>query len=524
MHQLNLYDIQPCLQDKAHQGIICIKGLGVQYTIGSRRDGLKSRVFDVMQKRRKIKERIWALRDVDLTCFSGEIIGVIGANGAGKTTLCRVLSELIKPDLGSVEIGGMVSALFSLGTGFRKDLSGRENILLNGMMLGFSMQRVEEITRKVIDFSELGDFIDQPLKYFSSGMKSRLGFSIASMMEPEILVLDEALSTGDLNFSEKAGGKLKELIGKSKLVIVVTHKMGFVKKYCTRALWMNGGKIVSDGRPEEVIKNYLASSGPKCRSKRMINLNKTNSFTGTKEMVLVDNIGVKYFLKGKSTGSTTKGSGAANEKTDAKNILWALRDVSFSIKEGEVVGIIGPNAAGKTTLCRALCGILKPDSGKVNIYGRVTALLTYQAGFKFDLSGKDNIYLNGLLLGLSKNEVSDLFSDIVEFSEIKENYISQPVKHYSKGMRARLGFSIASMIQPDVFILDEALNAGDVSFYEKASIKIQELIKDAKATIIVTHNISFIEKVCTRAVLLDKGQVLFDGSPKEAVTIYRSSV
>jgi len=230
MHQLNLSDIQPCSQDKAHQGIICIKGLGVQYTLGSRRDSLKSRVFDVMQKRRQKKEHIWALRDVDLTCFAGEIIGIIGANGAGKTTLCRVLSELVKPDLGSVEIGGMVSALFSLGTGFRKDLSGRENILLNGMMLGFSMQRVEEITRKVIDFSELGDFIDQPLKYFSSGMKSRLGFSIASMMEPEILVLDEALSTGDLNFSEKAGGKLKELIGKSKLVIVVTHKMGFFIK------------------------------------------------------------------------------------------------------------------------------------------------------------------------------------------------------------------------------------------------------------------------------------------------------
>lgn len=526
MHQLNISDIRSPknLQDKTQQEIIRIQDLGVQYTLGNSRDGLKSRILDFMQKRKSIKEHIWALRDVDLTCFSGEIIGIIGANGAGKTTLCRVLSGLIKPDLGNVKIDGMVSALFSLGTGFRQDLSGRENILLNGMMLGFSMQQVEGIIRKIIDFSELGDFIDQPLKYFSSGMKARLGFSIASMMEPEILVLDEALSTGDLKFSEKAGEKLKELIGKARLVIIVTHKIGFVKKFCTRAIWMDKGSIKADGRPEDIVQKYLASSERKSRPKRMIKLTKTNSFTGTKEMVSVDNVGVKFSLKGKTPGSINKGAGAAHEKGDKKNIIWALKDVSFSIKEGEVVGIIGPNAAGKTTLCRALCGILKPDLGKANIYGRVTALLSYQAGFKFDLSGKDNIYLNGLMLGLTKNEVRNLFSDIVEFSEIKKNYISQPVKYYSKGMRARLGFSIASMIKPDVFILDEALNAGDVSFYEKASAKIQELIEDAKATIIVTHNTKFIEKVCTRAVLLNKGQILFDGSPKEAVAMYQSSV
>jgi len=526
MHQLNLSDIQSSnnFQGKTQQETICIKDLGVHYTLGNRRDSLKSRILDLMQKRKSIKEHVWALRDINLTCFSGEIIGIIGANGAGKTTLCRVLSGLIKPDLGNVKIDGMVSALFSLGTGFRKDLSGRENILLNGMMMGFSMRQVEEITRKIIDFSELDDFIDQPLKYFSSGMRARLGFSIASMMEPEILVLDEALSTGDLKFSEKAGKKLNELIGKSRLVIIVTHKMGFVKKFCTRAIWMNKGNIKADGPPAEITQKYLASSVPKSHPKRMIKLNKTNSFLGTREMILVDSVGVKFSLKGKKQGLMNKGLGAAHEKMDKKNSIWALKDVSFSIKEGEVVGIIGPNAAGKTTLCRALCGILKPDLGKANIYGRVTALLTYQAGFKFDLSGKDNIYLNGLMLGLTKSEVNDLFSDIVEFSEIKKSYISQPVKYYSKGMRARLGFSIASMVKPDVFILDEALNAGDVSFYEKASAKIQELIKDAKATIIVTHNTKFIDKVCTRAVLLDKGRILFDGSPKEAVTMYQGFV
>ncbi len=506
--------------------IIRLNDLSVRYTIGSYRDDLKSRVLDGVLQRNK-KKHIWALKNVSLNCNFGEIIGVIGSNGAGKTTLCRVLSGLIKPDDGTLKIHGIVSALFSLGTGFRQDLTGRENIFLNGMMLGFSRHYVEAISKEIIEFSEIGAYIDQPLKFYSNGMKARLGFSIASMMEPDILVLDEALSTGDLKFSEKAGAKLQEIIGKSKLVIIVTHKMNFVKTFCTRAIWLDQGGIRADGVPERIIKEYseLHQPVPKRPAvKREINLTETISSVGSTEMVRLKKVGVKFLLKTPGAGLKNRKSRSANKDRKSRSAKWALRDINFKVMEGEILGVIGPNAAGKSTLCRALCGILKPDTGSVDVKGRITALVSFGTGFKAELSGKDNIYLNGMMLGLAKKEVDRLFHDIVEFSGLNEKVINQPVKKYSNGMRARLGFSIASMLKPDVFIIDEALNAGDVAFYEKAGAKIQELIKGAKATIIVTHNIHFIEKVCTRVIFLDKGNVLFDGSPAEAVSMYRLSV
>jgi len=483
---------------------------------------LKSQVLDTALGRNK-KKYVWALKEINMDCGSGEIIGIIGANGAGKTTFCRVLSGLIRPDRGDFEIDGTVSALFSLGTGFRKDLSGRENILLNGMMLGFSRQHLEQISKEIIEFSEIKDYIDQPLKFYSNGMKARLGFSIASMMEPEILVLDEALSTGDLRFSEKAGVRLQGLIGKSKLVIIVTHKMHFVKKFCTRAIWLDQGSVRADGLPGEVVEEYTNSVQSKPKKKTEIHLSQTISSVGDREILSVDNLGVKFLLRGRGIRqSDDKLTPLAKDKKEQKT-LWALRDVGFKVMEGEILGIIGPNAAGKSTLCRALCGILKPDKGVVDVKGRITALVSFGTGFNPELSGKDNIYLNGMMIGLSKKKVDYFFDDIVAFSGLKKK-IDQPIKNYSSGMRARLGFSIASMMKPDVFIIDEALNAGDAAFYEKAGAKIQELIQDAKATLIVTHNVDFIKRVCTRAVLLDNGKLIFDGEPAEAVSIYRQSV
>jgi len=507
-------------QRQSPDEIITIRNLGVSYTIGNIRNDIKSRALDTLL-RHHFNEQIWALHDINLSCYPKEIIGIIGSNGAGKTTLCRVISGLLKPDEGRIKIDGTVSALFSLGTGFRHHLSGRENIFLNAMMLGFSKRQVSEIAQEVIEFSELFEFIDQPLKYYSSGMKARLGFSIAAMMQPEILVLDEALSTGDLKFSEKAGTKLKEIIEKAKLVIVVTHRMGFVKKYCSRVLWLEKGTIFLDGTPDEILGRYMASSGVNPKKKREIQFKKTLFSNNDKTLVNVQNVGIRYTLEGKGNAQRSRNLfklGLAAPKT---RTIWALKDVTFNVMEGDVLGIIGSNAAGKSTLCKTLCGILKPDTGSVSVIGQITALLTFGAGFKLELSGKDNIYLNGLMLGLTKKEIDALFSEIVSFSGVQQKFIDQPVKNYSNGMRARLGFSAASMIKPDVFIIDEALNAGDIAFYEKASAKIQELIAESKATIVVTHNIQFIENVCTRAILLDKGKILFDGDPHVAVSEYR---
>lgn len=507
-------------QEHSRDEIITIRNLSVSYTIGNIRNDVKSRALDILL-RRNFNEQIWALHDINLSCYPKEIIGIIGSNGAGKTTLCRVISGLLKPDEGNIKIGGTVSALFSLGTGFRHHLSGRENVFLNGMMLGFSRRQVSEIVQEVIEFSELSEFIDQPLKYYSSGMKARLGFSIAAMMQPEILVLDEALSTGDLKFSEKAGAKLREIIEKAKLVIVVTHKMGFVKKYCSRALWLDKGTIFQDGAPDDILGKYMAASGVNPKKKREIQFQKTLSSDRSKILVNIQNVGIRYTLEESGNAQFNKNLFKLGRSAPKRRNLWALKDITFSVMEGEVLGIIGSNAAGKSTLCKTLCGILKPDTGSVSVIGQITALLTFGAGFKLELSGRDNIYLNGLMLGLNKKEIDALFFEIVSFSGVQQKFIYQPVKNYSNGMRARLGFSAASMIKPDVFIIDEALNAGDIAFYEKASAKIQELIAESKATLVVTHNIQFIENVCTRAILLNKGKILFDGDPHLAVSEYR---
>lgn len=500
--------------------IIVFSGVGVRYRIGSRREAMKTRVMDTLLGRR-VTEDLWALRGVDMTCAAGEIIGIIGSNGAGKTTLCRVISGLLRPDEGAVRVSGSVSALFSLGTGFRRDLTGRQNIFLNGMMLGFKKQELASMAEGIIEFTGLGDFIDQPLKRYSSGMRSRLGFSISAMLTPDILVLDEALSTGDLAFSDKAGGKLRELIAKSKLAVVVTHNLDFVEKYCNRAIWMEKGRIYDHGAPGDITERYLDHHGVLPKKRRLIQLSATAVSIGEVEMARVEGLGIRYPLD-KAGAAGLGGTKQYPEmgKSHKKN-LWALKDVGFRIMEGEILGVIGPNAAGKTTLCRALCGILRPDAGHVRINGRVTALLTFGAGFRIELSGKDNIYLNGLMLGLTHGQIDGLYADIVDFSGISPKFIHQPVKHYSAGMRARLGFSIVSIIKPDVFIVDEALNAGDAAFYEKAGARIQELIREAKAAVIVSHNIKFIEKICTRALVLNKGRILFDGPPDAAVSAYR---
>src|SRR6056297_3261825 len=228
------------------QALVALEHTGVTYFLGSKREDLQSRVLNSVSGR-KVKNTFWALTDVTFQGCAGEIIGIIGSNGAGKTTLCRVLSGLLFPDLGTAKVRGQVSALLSMGTGFDAQLTGRENIYLNGMMLGFSRKHIDRICEGIIDFSGLGRFIDQPLKTYSSGMRGRLGFSIASMMEPDILVLDEALSAGDLEFSEKAGKKLQSLIAGASLVLLVSHNIEFVNRFCTRALWLDQGRVRADG-------------------------------------------------------------------------------------------------------------------------------------------------------------------------------------------------------------------------------------------------------------------------------------
>ena len=492
--------------------VVVADRIGVKYSIGAQRENLQSRVFNYFLRRNQ-KRDFWALNGLSFTGYSGDIIGVIGSNGAGKTTLCKVIAGLLKPDNGRITVKGSVSALLSLGTGFNVNLSGIENIYLNAMIVGMTRSQVEDLIDDIIDFSGLGRFIHEPLKNYSKGMRARLAFSIAAMIKPEILIMDEALSSGDVAFSEKAGLRLREILKQSKIVIVVSHNLGFVKRFCTRALWIDRGVVRANGNPAEIVKQYRRSVPKKAPKKTIFYSEPIQKNISDQDLVIVDELGIKFKYKSKT----------AHPKGGQAQEFWPLENISFTVKKGEVVGIIGRNGEGKSTLCRILSGILKPDRGIVTVHGKTAALLTFGAGFNIHLTGRDNIYLNGLLLGIPKQVLNQLLDDIINFAELEE-HIDQPVIRYSKGMRSRLGFSIAAMLKPDILIIDEALNAGDISFNRKASRKIQDLLKEAKAVIVVSHSMPFVTQVCTRVLWLDDGRIRHDGSSQETVSKYLAHI
>ncbi|SFM27336.1 teichoic acid transport system ATP-binding protein [Gracilibacillus orientalis] len=487
--------------------VIKAEDLGVAFNANYKRDDYKSIAIKYLSKKEKKKQaskQTWPLRNINFTGYKGEVLGIVGSNGSGKTTLCKALTGILHADEGNLKVNGKVSALFSLGMGFNKELTGRENVYLNGMMLGIGKAKIDHFFGEILEFSNLGKFIDRPMKTYSSGMKARLGFSVAAHLEPEILILDEALNTGDRAFSQKASKKIRELLKQAKMVIIVTHSHRYAKNNCDRLIWLEQGEVRAIGDPEEVLNQYEATI-PKVnrRPRKRLELTKTESQVKDKKVVSVKDITIKFNMRRKS-----------------EHI--ALNKLNFNISEGEAVGIIGHNGAGKSTLCKVLTKILKPDEGEVMINGETTALLSYGTGFNQQLSGLDNIYLNGLLLGLSKAVVDKHVDDIVEFSELG-NKIQNPIKQYSSGMRARLGFSIAAMLKPDIFIIDEALSTGDVAFQQKASEKIQDMMEQAKAVIIVSHSMSFVEKVCTRAIWIEEGQIRQDGEAEEVVAAYRTA-
>jgi ABC-type polysaccharide/polyol phosphate transport system ATPase subunit len=244
----------------------------------------------------------------------------------------------------------------------------------------------------------------------------------------------------------------------------------------------------------------------------------------------VENMGVKFKLSHKKQTTmkdmfvqtfTRKGP-RGSAKPEGEDIFWALRNVSFTVNEGESFGVIGHNGAGKSTLLQILTGIYKPDEGTVERRGRL-GLLQLGTGFHPELSGRDNIFLNGAILGLKKKEVDALYDSIVEFSEL-ERFIDMPIKNYSSGMTARLSFSIAINIRPDILLIDEVLSVGDEHFRKKSRQKLEEIRTAGKTLVMVTHSLGEIKKICDRALCLNKGQVVFEGKSDEAVDFYLEQV
>ena len=199
--------------------------------------------------------------------------------------------------------------------------------------------------------------------------------------------------------------------------------------------------------------------------------------------------------------------------------FWAIKDVSFTIKKGEVFGIVGLNGAGKSTMLKIIAGVLKPTEGGVKIYGNVAPLIELGAGFDHDLTGRENIYLNGAILGHTKKFINEKFDEIVEFSELN-NFLDIPLKNYSSGMVARLGFAIATLIKPDILIVDEILGVGDYKFQEKCQNKIQSMLSGGTTVIMVSHSQSQIEDMCSRVLWLEGGKMKMIGEVKEVMKGY----
>lgn len=202
--------------------------------------------------------------------------------------------------------------------------------------------------------------------------------------------------------------------------------------------------------------------------------------------------------------------------------IWALKDVSFEIKHGEVVGIIGRNGAGKSTLLKILSRITEPTEGEARIYGRVGSLLEVGTGFHYELTGRDNIYLNGAILGMKKTEIDRKFDEIVAFAEV-ENFLDTPVKHYSSGMHMRLAFSVAAHLEPEIVIVDEVLAVGDAAFQKKCLGKMGEVAKEGRTVLFVSHNMAAVENLCKRAVVLHSGKVQADADARAAIAEYLTS-
>jgi ABC-type polysaccharide/polyol phosphate transport system ATPase subunit len=232
---------------------IKVQELGVKYSLRFTRKTTVRQTLTGRMRRRDEETTFWALRDVTFKVVRGESLAVIGPNGAGKSTLLQVLAGIITPSAGVVEVVGHVSSLLTLGAGFDGDLSGRDNIRLAGAFMGLDHRTVDERLPAMVEYADLGPFIDAPIKTYSSGMRARLGFAIATSVEPDILLLDEVLATGDAAFREKSKARVLELVRQAKAIVLVTHDMTWVTEYCNRAMLLEKGRIVAEGKPEEVV-------------------------------------------------------------------------------------------------------------------------------------------------------------------------------------------------------------------------------------------------------------------------------
>ena len=252
------------------KAILRVKNLTKQYRISHNRAAyatLREEIVDLVRwpvrvvggRRKKPFESFWALQDINFDIEPGEVVGIIGRNGAGKSTLLKVLSRITEPTAGKVELYGRVGSLLEVGTGFHPELTGRENIFMNGAILGMRKREIERQFDQIVEFAEIERFLDTPVKHYSSGMYTKLAFSVAAHLDPEILLVDEVLAVGDAAFQKKCMGKMRDVAGGGRTVLFVSHNAASIEALCSRCLWLREGRLKADGDPGDLLRRYLTA-------------------------------------------------------------------------------------------------------------------------------------------------------------------------------------------------------------------------------------------------------------------------
>jgi lipopolysaccharide transport system ATP-binding protein len=269
--------------------VIRVRGVSKKYRIGQRErkadtmmatllNGIKSPLTNLRRIRNLAKLNdhddsvFWALKDISFDVLEGEVLGIIGHNGAGKSTLLKILSRITEPSQGEIQIHGRIAALLEVGTGFHPELTGRENIYMNGTILGMRKKEIDKKLDEIVDFSGVEKHLDTPVKFYSSGMRVRLGFSVAAHLEPEILIIDEVLSVGDAEFQRKCLGKMESVAGQGRTVLFVSHNLVAVSSLCGKGLLLKGGRLIAEGPTPEVIGIYQKTSDVSLEKSRRWNL------------------------------------------------------------------------------------------------------------------------------------------------------------------------------------------------------------------------------------------------------------
>lgn len=237
--------------------MIEINDVSMKFNLGIERGfSLKQSFIDIFKKKEKINNDFWALKDISFNVKKGEVVGLIGSNGAGKSTLLKVIAGVMKPTKGTLSTGGSICPMIELGAGFDMEITAKENVFLNGAVMGYSKVFLESKYDEIVNFSELQEFMEVPVKNFSSGMVTRLAFSIATIVEPEILIVDEILSVGDIAFQAKSEEKMMTMIKGGTTVIYVSHSLDSIKKICNKVIWLEHGAIIKEGNTEKICNEY----------------------------------------------------------------------------------------------------------------------------------------------------------------------------------------------------------------------------------------------------------------------------